>query len=121
VLAGALRRAAAVAGAAARAYEGATPAPPPAEPPASPRQGGSERGGSPPPPLALGGDEDCPTDADGRPRRKGRLEKTLEDELRTLAERRARILERLTAMQCGEESGEMVTEPAVPDMAPLAL
>jgi len=52
-----------------------------------------------PAPLHLAGEEDMPLDAEGRPRRKGRAEKALEEELRALNERRARMLERKEALE----------------------
>ena len=52
-----------------------------------------------PAPLHLAGEEDMPLDAEGRPRRKGRAEKALEEKLRALNERRARMLERKEALE----------------------
>ena len=52
-----------------------------------------------PAPLHLAaGDEEVLLDAEGRPRRKGRAEKVLEEEMRALAERRARLSERKEAL-----------------------
>jgi len=102
LVAGALRRAAAVAGAAARAYEGL-----PIEQPEPPLQGApGERAPSPPPTL-----ED-----DGR--RKSRVEKSLEDELRALHERRHALSQRREAqlaILAATEAAESAHETEAPE------